>query len=62
MDTRASVDFWYDVVVGTDDEDSDFEGFTEDVSTQLMLKPVKVILISTLRQWKTELMPKIVPH
>ena len=29
MDTRSSAEFWYDVVGGTDDEDSDFEGFTE---------------------------------
>ena len=30
MDTRSSVDFWYEVVGGTDDEDSDFVGFTQD--------------------------------
>ena len=30
MDTQSSADFWYGVVGGTDDEDSDFEGFTED--------------------------------
>ena len=27
---RSSADFWYDVIGVTDDEDSDFEGFTED--------------------------------
>ena len=30
MDTRLSAAFWYDAVGGTDDEDSDFAGFTED--------------------------------
>ena len=30
MDTQSSADFWYDVVGSADDEDSNFEGFTED--------------------------------
>ena len=30
MDTRSSADFLYDLIGGMDDENSDFEGFTED--------------------------------
>ena len=29
MDTRSSAELWYNVVDGTDDEDSNFDHFTE---------------------------------
>ena len=29
MDARSNAQFWFDVIGNTDDEDSDFEGFTD---------------------------------